>query len=72
MRNAAQHLNDIRAITDAAARLGVDLPDEIAAQADHLTQLVAEERTTTPRTAAQYANALAAHLGNPAALDSSR
>ncbi|MFW5468906.1 hypothetical protein ACOCJ4_02545 [Knoellia sp. CPCC 206435] len=67
-----QRLTDIRTLTAAAARHGVSLPKEIAAQAEHLETLEGEQRTRATLNPAQCASQLAAHLGNPAAMTKAR
>lgn len=64
------HANTVRTLTTAAAKLGVILPADIAAQAAHLDELVAEQRTA-PNPALVAAD-LAQHLGNPAAMTKAR
>ncbi|GAB2747794.1 hypothetical protein GCM10027039_01800 [Terrabacter koreensis] len=65
---AAQHANEIHALTATAARLGVTLPADLDAQARHLAALQEQQRTTQPPAPAQSAVDLTAHLGNPASM----
>lgn len=64
---AATATSEIAAITSTAARLGANLPDDLAAQARHLEQLQEQHRTQRPPTPAHAAAAIAAHLGDTTA-----
>lgn len=64
---AAQHANEIHTLTATAARLGVDLPTDLAQQARHLAALEEQQRTTQPPAPAECAVALTRHLGDPEA-----
>lgn len=70
--NLAQNLNEVRAITQLADTLHVQLPSDLTAQAHHLQALDTEYRTTIPASTESAAAALVAHLGDPAALAKAR